>query len=149
MPTYRYRAISLDASELARKVPGAPVLGLTGPDQFVDIVAPAGSKADLDEYMTSQGYSYDSTNPATPPAQQGAASVMLRNLGDVSVPAPTSNQVLSFNGAVWVDRILSLSGIGNPNVLLVTAPAGTQYRDNGSGVVYLNSNSTPTGWVVA
>lgn len=89
MPVYRYQANSINPTQLSEQVPGAPVLGSTGPSIYVDVTAPNGSKLDLDEFMTSVGYTYVSTDPLTTPVQ--AASAQLLAGGSV-------NQV-QYNGA--------------------------------------------------
>lgn len=76
MPVYRYQANSISQAQLSSQVPGGPVLGSTGPAIYVDVTAPSGSKADLDDYMSSVGYAYLSTDPATTPAQAASAQLL-------------------------------------------------------------------------
>ena len=101
MATYRYRVISLDAGELVRKVPGTPALGSTGPDQFVDIVlGDAAYKADLDEFMASQGYEYASTNPVTTPAEEGSQSIVQGQIIEVAKSGAPFTSVKAANDSI-------------------------------------------------
>jgi hypothetical protein len=76
MPVYRYQANSISQTQISEQVPGAPVIGSTGPSIYVDVTVAAGSKPDLDEYMTSIGYSYVSQDPLTTPAQAASAQLL-------------------------------------------------------------------------
>jgi hypothetical protein len=64
MPVYRYKSVAVDINDISRKVPGALTLGNTSSAVYVDITALAGSKSDLDEVMASEGFTYDSQDPA-------------------------------------------------------------------------------------
>lgn len=76
MPVYRYKRTGLDIAEVKKQVPPADAAsvsaGSIGPTQVWDITAPTTSKDDLDYYMSSRGWTFDSTDPADTPAEQSA-----------------------------------------------------------------------------
>lgn len=83
---YRYKFASLPGSELSRFVPGATVLGSTAPGIYVDVTADSAYKADLDDYMALQGWTYDSTSPAT--TVDVAAATSAKRLIEKFIDAP-------------------------------------------------------------
>ena len=76
MPVYRYAWSSLALQDLTLNVPGSPTVGSTGPSIYVDVTAPTGSKADLDDYMSSKGYAFVSTDPASTPGSQSSGTIL-------------------------------------------------------------------------
>lgn len=136
MPVYRYRSISLDPTRLTLEVPGATLLGPTGPDTFVDISADAPAKDDLDEFMRSQGFQYWTTNPVPTPEEEGSQSVIHSELQGLTL------------GNDHSQYSLIKVGNGNPNVLGIIGPVGAIYRDQLSNLIYHNYDGSTTGWVV-
>jgi len=80
VPVYRYQSVSINQTQLSAQVPGAPVIEANGPAIYVDVTAPSGSKADLDEYMTSVSYEYVSTDPTTTPDQAASVATVPRSI---------------------------------------------------------------------
>jgi hypothetical protein len=108
---YRYKWASVNGTELARFVPGAISLGTTAPGVFVDVTCDSAVKTDLDDYMSSNGWTYDSTAPSTTPATAASTSSPAKNLASATTTinvdaatAPTTGQVLTATGsstATW------------------------------------------------
>jgi hypothetical protein len=71
---YRYKFTGPTAASIARCVPGAIVVGALSPTPYLDVTADSLSKSDLDDYMETQGYVFDSTAPTNTPAQSAAGS---------------------------------------------------------------------------
>jgi hypothetical protein len=69
---YRYKFDGPSLTGLSRYVTGAVVRGSLSPVQYVDVTCDSTVKSDLDDFMLSQGFSFDSTAPAT--TVQAAAS---------------------------------------------------------------------------
>jgi len=76
MPTYRYKRTGLSIAKVKAQVPPADAASVSagdiGPTQVWDITAPTTSLDDLDDYMASMGWEYDSTDPSETPAEQSA-----------------------------------------------------------------------------
>jgi len=77
MPVYRYYRSPLSNPAISEYVPGAIVVGSNSAVSYQDVTADAGFKADLDEYMTSIGWTYLSTAPAISTAVQVAQDGLL------------------------------------------------------------------------
>jgi len=73
MTAYRYKLTTLDAAAIQSSVPVTVTVGPPAPVGFVDITTAAplavAEKEDLDAAMLLQGYTFDSTDPVTTPAQ--------------------------------------------------------------------------------
>ena len=96
MPVYRYVWNSLALTDLVSSVPGSPVIGATGPLSYVDVTVPLADKADLDDYMTAQGYSFDSTDPVITPAEAAYASIPQVSLAAAYATAASYSCTLAF-----------------------------------------------------
>jgi hypothetical protein len=59
MPSYRYTWDGVSAADLARQVPGTVVVGPVLPEIAVVIDAETAAKGDLDEYMSTEGWTFD------------------------------------------------------------------------------------------
>lgn len=64
MPTYRYKNKGVSLMLLQQAVPGTPTISGTAPDMYSDITVDSQYKPDLDDYMASRGFDYDSQDPA-------------------------------------------------------------------------------------
>jgi hypothetical protein len=69
MPVYRYRYNLLTQEQIADQVPGPILVPASGafPGMFEDVDAPVTSKPDLDDFMSSKGFGFVSTDPPFPP----------------------------------------------------------------------------------
>ena len=76
MPVYRYKRTGLAIKDIKAQVPPADAAsvsaGSIGPTQVWDITAPTTSLDDINDFMASRGWTYDSTDPAETPAEQSA-----------------------------------------------------------------------------
>lgn len=88
MPVYRYKRTGLDIEAVKKQVPPADAAsvssGSIGPTQVWDITAPTTSKDDLDYYMSSRGWTFDSTDPSETPAEQSSGDVAHGDLDGVT-----------------------------------------------------------------
>lgn len=107
MTVYRYRWTILDVAALAKQVPGVISPGNEAPMIFKDIDAPPSSKDDLDAFMLSQGWAFDSTSPLTTPAQQSAADSLARVSGYDEGSLLGKRAGINFSGA-------GVSAVDNP-----------------------------------
>lgn len=112
MPVYRYQFASVDQSRLQKLVTGAPTVGSTGPNIYVDITVAAPSKDDLDAAMAQIGYTFVVQDPATTPAQQAAQSTSL-SWKDAVRMATTANVALA--GLQTIDTVV---GVADDRVLV-------------------------------
>jgi len=60
MPVYRYKKTAVDIEDVRRLVPGSPSLMMSSSNTYADISLAEEHLTDLDEAMTSLGYSRDS-----------------------------------------------------------------------------------------
>jgi hypothetical protein len=75
MAVFRYKFDAVSGPEVAKRVPGAIVLGPNAPALFVDLTAPVASKPDLDEVMAFYGYTFESQDPTTTPEEEASAEL--------------------------------------------------------------------------
>ena len=75
MPVYRYRYTGANLDDLSKRVPNGPTWTAVGPNVYVDITVAAPAKLDLDEYMATKGYTYESTDPLITPVQQSSGAI--------------------------------------------------------------------------
>jgi hypothetical protein len=69
---FRYRTVKTELVGISSAVPGPIVIGpSTLPVILQDITAPTASREDLDAYMTSQGFVFDSVDPVSTVAEEG------------------------------------------------------------------------------
>jgi hypothetical protein len=74
MPVYRYKQTGVNVSAIKQATGGTAVVGTLSPATYLDITVASGVKADLDEAMAVQGYTYDSTAPTTSTAIAAGAA---------------------------------------------------------------------------
>jgi hypothetical protein len=86
---YRYRGSGPPLTALRTFVPGAIVQGTISPAPYVDITCDSSYKTDLDDYMSTQGFTYDSTAPTTTTAQASASSDSNKRLLEKFINAPS------------------------------------------------------------
>lgn len=150
MPVYRYQSASISQGQLSEQVPGAPVLGSTGPAIYVDVTAPSGSKADLDEYMASVGFpTFVATDPTTTPTQASSAQFSPAQIPfvgvDRAVRVATTTTLAALQGLLVVDTVQTAAGdrvlvknqnLGSENGIYVAAAgAWTLASDWATGAV--------------
>jgi hypothetical protein len=70
---YRYKQTGPNVNKIAGQVPGAISLTATG-NYFIDVTADSAYKADLDDVMAAQGWTYVSTAPTDTPAAAAATA---------------------------------------------------------------------------
>ena len=109
MPIYRYKFQGLPQSVLQQEVSGSPTFSASG-IFFVDITAPSGSKADLDDAMALRGWAYDSTDPINTPVQAEGATIDGLTFAAVNAALGAANAGISVNG----QRITNLSDPTSP-----------------------------------
>ena len=148
MPVYRYRLTGISLIDLTQAVPGSPTIGSSGPSTYVDITALTTSKSDLDDYMSSQGYAYDSTDPATTPTQKSYSELFLRDMTSPPATPTTDIQVFSkFRAGRHMASQVGPSGVDytfQPS-LLGNKIGWWTATGNGTVVSAINLNNTITG----
>lgn len=89
MPVYRYKRVGLAIKDIKAQVPPADAASVSagdiGPTQVWDITAPTTSLDDINDFMSSRGWAYVSTDPVETPAQESAGDQdhgELTGLGD-------------------------------------------------------------------
>jgi hypothetical protein len=132
---YRYKWASINGAELSRFVPGAASLGTSAPGVYVDVTCDSTVKSDLDDYMASHGWTYDSTAPATTPEVAASTSSPAKNLASATTTvnvdaatAPTTGQVLTATGGTAATWQTPTGGGGTPG----GATTQVQFNDGGA-----------------
>ncbi len=97
MPIYRFKQTGAYLPDLQDKVPGSPSIGNIGPGIYVDITVGSGNFDDLVDYMSTQGYTYISTNPVTTVMKDAAANY----------PSPTAGTDVSNKDYVYFSDLLN------------------------------------------
>ena len=138
MPVYRYRTQGPAIAALSQEVPGTVSLSASG-YFYVDITAVAGSKADLDDAMSSRGWLYVSQDPVNTPADeagtQGADKISVYDEGTLLAKQPSINfigaGVTAANNAganridITIPSWASLTAVSPVNVNAAAAAVGT------------------------
>ena len=96
MSVYRYRYQGPSNADLSREVSGSPAMSASG-YFYVDVTVASGSKADLDDAMALRGYTYDSTDPGTTPAQAEGATIAGLTFATVNAAIAAANASIAVN----------------------------------------------------
>lgn len=118
MPVYRYKLTGPDPNEIKKFVSGTPTFSAAG-TFYVDFTAVVGDKTDLDEYMTSRGYTYVSQDPTNTPTDeagtQGTDKINVYDEGLLLAKQPAIN---------FVGAGVSAVNNGGASRIDVTIPGG-------------------------
>lgn len=106
---YRYKHNGPPLADISRCVPGALVLGTLSPTPYLDVTADSLYKADLDDFMATKGFTFDSASPVTTPAQSAAGSDANRRLLEKFISAPAegwpSNIYREITGSPFISNV--------------------------------------------
>jgi len=124
--TYRYKLADPTLSRLAFEVPGTSVVGSLAPSLYLDITADSANKADLDDALTTRGYTFFSTDPVDTVSQAAASTAgsatPLTGL-DREVRVASTANVASITGLLTIDGVTTVAG---DRVLLKNQSTGSQ-----------------------
>jgi len=100
MPVFRYRATGFDVTSLDGLLPVGAVVTVAaqGPDFFLDLDAPNSAKADLDDVLSSAGFTFVSQDPSDTPSEAGSASIDYASIsGTPTTITPTQASDITSN----------------------------------------------------
>jgi len=140
---YRYKLADPTLSRLAFEVPGTSVVGSLAPSLYLDITADSANKADLDDAMTTRGYTSFSTDPVDTVSQAAASTAgsatPLTGL-DREVRVASTANVAAITGLLTIDGVTTVAG---DRVLLKDQSTGSQ---NGIYVAASGAWAYATDW---
>lgn len=85
---YRYKFVGPRLADIGKFVTGALAEGTLSPAQYVDVTCDNTVKTDMDDYMLSKGFTFDSTSPTTTPAQASSSAEENKRLLEKFISAP-------------------------------------------------------------
>lgn len=109
---FRFKLTGPTTAALQAQVPASPTPGGFAPAQFFDVSVDSASQQDLVDYMMTQGFVLDSTDPTTTVSQQANAVTGVASLvtgtGRIVRAATTANITLS--GPQTIDGVSVVAG---------------------------------------
>jgi hypothetical protein len=140
MPVYRYKFLGLDERDLQRRVQGGSILDGIGPGVFVDVEVPTQFLDDLNDYMSSVGYAYDSTDPTNTPEERAISEIAVGTVAAVQARRTTTLGITTG----WVTISFDTKDIETQSSVVDYDGATSSARIFQSGVYLVHYSSTYT-----
>jgi len=147
MSVFRYRLTGPKAEDIDDFLTSTPTVADPAPPIFVDVTY-SGLQSDLDDVMRGLGYTYDSTDPTTPPIEDsGVELVVNKGAPDGYAPLDSTSKVPAVYLPSYVDDVLeyadfsSFPGTGETGKIYIAIDTGDIYRWSGSVYVNISSDS--------